>query len=60
MDIQHTQKEIELRPIGNSWGIILDKYFRDYLGIENGDKIIIRDDLNKKGQRFVSFWKKGK
>lgn len=60
MDQQYTQKEIKLIPIGNSWGIIIDKYFRDYLGLINGDEIVIRDDVNKNGQRFVSFWKKGR
>lgn len=55
-----TQQEINVIPIGTgSFGILIPKYFRDYLGIDNGDKIVIMDDTNKRGQRFVSFYKKG-
>jgi hypothetical protein len=38
--------------------------FRDdhlkWIECEIGDEIILRDDTNKKGQRYIAVWKKGK
>lgn len=55
---QHVKKETTVIPIGNSLGIIIPIYYRDYLGLQDRDEVVIMDDTNKRGQRFVSFWKK--
>jgi hypothetical protein len=31
----------------------------NYLGIEVGSEIILRDDKNKQGQKYIAIWKKG-
>jgi hypothetical protein len=30
-----------------------------YLEINVGDEVILRDDKNKQGQKYVAIWKKG-
>jgi len=52
MDIQR-----EIVKIGNSKGIIISPDLLSYLNLDVGDAIIIRDDVNKRGQKFVSFFK---
>lgn len=57
-DDPRVKKEIEIIQLGGSIAMVIPAYYRDYLGLGEHDKIVVMDDTNKKGQRFVSFWKK--
>jgi len=41
-----------------SAGLLIPIELLKYLNLELGDPVILRDDVNKRGQKFVSFWKK--
>ena len=41
--------------IGNSKGIYIPSELLEYLGIDEGDELILQDDVGKHG-KFVSFW----
>jgi len=51
--MQYEKKIIE---VGGSQGMILPLDLCKYLELGVGDKIIIQDDVGKKG-KFVSMWK---
>ena len=42
-----------------SAGLIIPVDLLRYLDLKIGDEVIIRDDLNKRKQKFVGLWKKG-
>lgn len=31
----------------------------NWLAVKEGDEVIIRDETNKRGQRYLAIWKKG-
>ena len=53
--------EKNIIPLGDgSAGFLVPADLLNYLGLKVGDEIILRDDTNKRGQKFVSFWPKGR
>jgi antitoxin component of MazEF toxin-antitoxin module len=52
-------KKIQAMGDGSA-GILIPADLLKWLDLQLGDEVMLRDEVNKRGQRYASFWKKGK